>query len=76
MANAISSSFENLVVLTTRNNIPSQSNTLISIYFTNILFDYDLLGFLDGTMPWLHETILPTSSTTPVSNLEFKLWKR
>ena len=31
MVDAISSFFENLVVLTTGNNIPSQSHTLISI---------------------------------------------
>ena len=43
--------------------------------FTNLLFGYDLLGFLDDTTPCPLETILQFGSTTPISNLECKLWK-
>ncbi|KAL6321389.1 hypothetical protein AAG906_016444 [Vitis piasezkii] len=77
MVDKFSSSLINPVVLTTRNNLSSQPNTLISINaFTNLLFRYDLLGFLDGTTPCSPETILQSSSTTPISNPECKLWKR
>ncbi|KAJ9707530.1 hypothetical protein PVL29_002527 [Vitis rotundifolia] len=44
--------------------------------FTNILFGYDLLGFLDGTTPCPPETIMQSGSTTPISNPECELWKR
>ncbi|KAJ9694017.1 hypothetical protein PVL29_009812 [Vitis rotundifolia] len=96
MAEEFSSSFANHVVLTTGNNLSSQSNTLISInaatqmpfklskmnyaswraQFTNLLFGYDLFGFLDGTTPCPPETILQFDSTTPISNPKCKLWKR
>ena len=95
MANELSSSFANPVVLTIGNNLSSQPNTLISInaatqmpfklskmnyaswraQFTNLLFGYDLLCFLDGTTPCPPETILQFSSTTLVSNPKCKLWK-
>ena len=38
--------------------------------FTNLLFGYDLLGFLDGTTPCPPETILQFGSTMPISNPE------
>ncbi|KAJ9697176.1 hypothetical protein PVL29_009099 [Vitis rotundifolia] len=44
--------------------------------FTNLLFGYDLSGFLDGITPCSLETILQSSSTMPISNPECKLWKR
>ncbi|KAJ9680401.1 hypothetical protein PVL29_019662 [Vitis rotundifolia] len=44
--------------------------------FTDLLFGYDLLGFLDGTTPCPPETILQFGFTTPISNLKCKLWKR
>ena len=95
MANELSSSFANLVVLTIGNNLSSQPNTLISInvatqmpfklskmnyaswraQFTNLLFGYDLLCFLDGTTPCPPETTLQSGSTTPISNPKCKLWK-
>ncbi|KAJ9671083.1 hypothetical protein PVL29_027193 [Vitis rotundifolia] len=43
--------------------------------FTNLLFRYDLLGFLDGTTPCPFRTILQFGSTTSISNLECKLWQ-
>ena len=44
--------------------------------FTNLLFGYDLLGFLDGTTPCPLETILQYGFITPISNPDCKLWKR
>ena len=44
--------------------------------FTNLLFGYDLLGFLDDTTPCPLETILQFGSTTSISNPECKLWKQ
>ena len=38
--------------------------------FTNLLFGYDLLGFLNGTTPCPPETILQFGSTMPISNPE------
>ncbi|KAL6313323.1 hypothetical protein AAG906_008945 [Vitis piasezkii] len=38
--------------------------------FTNLLFGYDLLGFLDGTTLCHPKTILQSGSTTPISNPE------
>ncbi|KAJ9707490.1 hypothetical protein PVL29_002495 [Vitis rotundifolia] len=35
--------------------------------FTNLLFGYDLLGFLDDTTPYPPKTILQSSSTMPIS---------
>ncbi|CAI9782699.1 unnamed protein product [Fraxinus pennsylvanica] len=44
--------------------------------FSNLLFGYDLLGYVDGTHPCPASTINTTEGTEPVPNPDHKKWLR
>ena len=44
--------------------------------FTNLLFGYDLIGYIDGTIPCPSKTKTPSSSLDPVDNPDHRFWLR
>ncbi|KAJ0975732.1 hypothetical protein J5N97_017697 [Dioscorea zingiberensis] len=44
--------------------------------FNSLLIGYDLLGYVDGTLPCLPTTILGSDSASPIPNPDFALWIR
>ena len=78
--NTLSSQPNTLISINVATQMPFKLNKMNyaswRAQFTNFLFGYDLLGFLDGTTPCPPETILQFGSTTSISNPECKLWKQ
>lgn len=44
--------------------------------FLNLLFGYDLLEFIDSSNPCPPENIISSTSGSPISNLDWKVWMR
>ena len=77
--NTVSSQLQNLIAIN-GNMIPfklEQGNYAAwRAQFINILYRYDLIGFVDGSTPCPPAEVMAPSSSTSTANPEYKLWKR